>query len=322
MSRRDIQRLTTAANGLADGLRKARLGGLRTRSNIAGGGDENFNGGWSENVAYWRNRPTIAVSLDKYPLAPQRAFWVGFWYPESPPIRQLYENLPRELAPRRKLENGDSKPKKDIWVLKRPLPQSLFNRPIAEHYEGDEKYFGYYDSGEYLDIDRAVGFISSVILAQEEGADEESVDVRLIDRNPDLTETEKNQLIRARRGQGIFRKGLEAIWQSGCPVTGYTIPELLRASHIMPWREADNRQRLDPHNGILLSANIDSLFDKYLISFTNEGKLMISDFLPSEEVRRLQLSSETTIPLRDQHRDYLRHHQLRFEQKLTRHLTR
>jgi hypothetical protein len=57
---------------------------------------------------------------------------------------------------------------------------------------------------------------------------------------------EKYQLIRARRGQGNFRKALESIGTTGCPVTGHTAPELLRASHIMPWREAGNRQRLDP----------------------------------------------------------------------------
>jgi hypothetical protein len=321
MSRRDIQRLTSAVNGLADGLRSVKLSGIRIRNNIAVGADEHLNGGWLENVAYWRNRPTIAVSLDKYTLARQRAFWVGFRSSVSRPIAQLYENLPRELAPRRTLENGDAEQSKDIWVLKRPLPQSLFNRPIAEHYKGDKKFFGYYDSAENLDVDRAVNFISSIILAQEDGADEESVDIRLISRNTDLTETENEQLVRARRGQGNFRKGLEAIWKSGCPVTGYTIPELLRASHIMPWREADNRQRLDPYNGILLSANVDALFDKYLISFTNEGKLIISDLLPPEEIRRLELSKGASIPLLDAHKAYLKHHQLRFEHKRSRRST-
>jgi predicted restriction endonuclease len=136
----------------------------------------------------------------------------------------------------------------------------------------------------------------------------------LIARSLELSETEKVQLIRARRGQGIFRQGLEAIWESRCPVTGHSTRELLRASHIMPWRVADNRQRLDRYNGILLAANLDALFDKHLISFDDDGKLMISDLLPADEVRRLQLPQQTSISLRDEHKLYLRHHRLQFEQ--------
>ena len=86
------------------------------------------------------------------------------------------------------------------------------------------------------------------------------------------------------------------------------MPELLRASHIMPWREADNRQRLDPSNGFLPCANLDALFDKYLISFSDDGKLLISDRLAVEERRLLGLTEDKRIELVDEQKVYLKHH--------------
>jgi predicted restriction endonuclease len=315
MAMNDKKRLEAAANKLADGLRAAKLGVLRIRRRIVMDGPQHYNGGWSDDVAYWPNRPSIAISLDRYTSSSQRDFWVGFWSSEQRPIRDLYERLPKDLEPVRTFETSMAEPKNGIWVLKQPLKRSLFGRPIAEHYEEDEQYFGFYDSSKSLDVAAAVNFISSVIIAQEDDADDESVDIRLIARSNDLTETEKDQLIRARRGQGNFRKALELIWTAGCPVTGHAVPELLRASHIMPWREADNRQRLDPYNGILLCANLDALFDKYLISFSNDGKLLISDLVPAEERRLLRLNDDKSIPLVDEQRVYLKHHRSNFERR-------
>jgi hypothetical protein len=75
---------------------------------------------------------------------------------------------------------------------------------------------------------------------------------------------------------------------------------------------------MDQYNGILLSANLDALFDQYLISFADDGSLMISDLLPENEVRRLRLSHETNIRLKDEHKVYLKHHRMQFETKRSR----
>ena len=82
-------------------------------------------------------------------------------------------------------------------------------------------------------------------------------------------ETERDVLTKARIGQGKFRANLVAYWGKGerCALTGIAIPEMLVASHIKPWRDSTNDERLDPMNGLLLAAHVDKLFDRYLLSF-------------------------------------------------------
>ncbi|PHQ59425.1 MAG: hypothetical protein COC10_13400, partial [Sphingobium sp.] len=88
------------------------------------------------------------------------------------------------------------------------------------------------------------------------------------------TETTRKAIIDARVGQGQFRENLINHWLT-CAVTGATNPLLLRASHIKPWKESSNNERLDSFNGLLLSANLDAAFDSGLISFDNSGKIML-----------------------------------------------
>lgn len=82
--------------------------------------------------------------------------------------------------------------------------------------------------------------------------------------------------IHARRGQGKFREDLIQIWGGACSVTGLECREVLRASHIKPWANSTPKQRLDSYNGLLLSANLDALFDKGLITFESTGQMKIS----------------------------------------------
>jgi len=90
--------------------------------------------------------------------------------------------------------------------------------------------------------------------------------------------TEREAVVAARRGQGKYRRDLFARW-GGCAITGCTHPRLLRASHILPWRMSSNVERLSADNGLLLSAGLDAAFDSGLISFDDEGCIVISDRL-------------------------------------------
>ena len=90
----------------------------------------------------------------------------------------------------------------------------------------------------------------------------------------EIPETEKMQLISARKGQGLFRKRVIEI-DKKCNVTDVSFNELLIASHIKPWRESTNKERLDGNNGLLLSPHIDKIFDKFMISFSNDGKIIV-----------------------------------------------
>lgn len=93
-------------------------------------------------------------------------------------------------------------------------------------------------------------------------------------------ETEREQLILARQGQGRFRSALLRTFGGRCALTGFDFEPALRASHIKPWRECSNQERLDSENGLLLRADVDALFDGGHISFTNAGSLILSSGLP------------------------------------------
>lgn len=91
--------------------------------------------------------------------------------------------------------------------------------------------------------------------------------------------TEREQVIAARVGQGVYRERLLARWDGACSVTGLAEPALLMASHARPWKGATNKERLDGDNGLPLVPNLDKLFDKGYISFADDGTIMISSAL-------------------------------------------
>lgn len=126
------------------------------------------------------------------------------------------------------------------------------------------------------------------------------------------TPTEKERLALARIGQGDFRLGCDLHWGGKCALTGLGLRELLRASHIRPWSEATERERLDPFNGLLLAAHVDALFDKHLISFADDGALICSPRVDLDVMRLLGISREARIAgLDKRHASYLASHRLR-----------
>ena len=88
-------------------------------------------------------------------------------------------------------------------------------------------------------------------------------------------DTEKETVVMRRIGQDMFRAMLMKIYGSKCCLTGLDVPEVLRASHILPWSE-DKENRLNPENGLCLSATYDAAFDKHLISFDEDYRLILS----------------------------------------------
>ena len=90
-----------------------------------------------------------------------------------------------------------------------------------------------------------------------------------------LPETERTAVTQSRIGQGLFRERVLRLWHT-CAVTGLADPMFLRASHIKPWRDSTNAERLDPRNGLLLHPTLDLLFDKGFISFSDSGGIMIA----------------------------------------------
>jgi len=101
---------------------------------------------------------------------------------------------------------------------------------------------------------------------------------------------EKVQLTKARRGQGIFRTNVRLI-EHRCRLTGVDNIKHLRASHIKPWKASSDSEKIDGHNGLLLSPHVDHLFDRGFITFRNSGDLLISKELNSAVLDKWSLSS-------------------------------
>lgn len=104
-------------------------------------------------------------------------------------------------------------------------------------------------------------------------------DILLVQNVPEL-ETETERLVKARIGQNLFRKAVLSAYQYKCCLTFNPIPELLIASHILPWSKYPE-YRLNPSNGLCLSRNYDAAFDKGLISFDENYRMLISEYLLS-----------------------------------------
>jgi hypothetical protein len=97
-------------------------------------------------------------------------------------------------------------------------------------------------------------------------------------------------------------------WDEACAVTKCSVRDLLRASHIKPWRVSSHQERLDPQNGILLSANIDILFDKGFLSFDDNGHMLVSARLSASDQRRLGLPKNLIRKPDPGECAYLKHH--------------
>jgi putative restriction endonuclease len=121
--------------------------------------------------------------------------------------------------------------------------------------------------------------------------------------------------LRARRYR-TFSHGwaFHPYWGGRCPLTGISDPPLLRASHIVPWAECDDdAQRLDVHNGLLLSALWDAAFDTGLVSFADNGALLIADALSVAARAAFGVSGESpeALVLTPAHRQHMRRHRVR-----------
>jgi predicted restriction endonuclease len=122
--------------------------------------------------------------------------------------------------------------------------------------------------------------------------------------------TEAERLVRQRIGQGCYRNAHMEYWGSACAVTGVDIPELLRASHAKPWAEcASDSDRLNVYNGFLLSANIDALFDKGLVSFSDEGAMLLSQKIAPHRFKAAGIGPDISLRWIDgKHLPFLRWH--------------
>lgn len=122
--------------------------------------------------------------------------------------------------------------------------------------------------------------------------------------------TEAERWVVQRVGQNLFRGALLDYWQGRCCVSALAVPELLRASHIRPWALCDtDEQRLDVFNGLLLSPNLDALFDGGWISFLETGAMVFASSCPQNALELLGVTADTHVRgLKTEHLPYLEFH--------------
>ena len=126
------------------------------------------------------------------------------------------------------------------------------------------------------------------------------------------TTTLAYQLVRTT--QNKLREQLLSKWGQ-CQVTGFKNPKVLRASHIVPWAESSAEERQDINNGLLLVAHLDQLFDSHLISFDNQGRILISKALTEKDKSILGLIYSMGLEnLSPKTQSYLKRHRRRFQQ--------
>lgn len=152
---------------------------------------------------------------------------------------------------------------------------------------GKNLFYSVYGIGE--------GFWGLVDYVDNAQTPEDNIENRIcynINNNNTLDNTEKEMLIKARKGQGIFRERIIQKYQK-CILSGIEDNRLLIASHIKPWRSSNNIERLSSENGLLLSPLYDKLFDIGLITFNKNMNVIISNKLNNNDVNKLSI--ETNI---------------------------
>lgn len=215
------------------------------------------------------------------------------------------------------VEYRDLKPALEIPRIVSQLEALLPSKYSPLTRKGSKKGTGV--QGYLFAIPPAAGrLLLSLIDVEQQKAGTSTVDgeIEIGIRASNLDKTTKKALVDCRVGQGVFRENLIKFWKGRCAITGLGLTTILRASHIKPWRDSNNSERLDHFNGLLLSPSYDAAFDAGLISFGNDGKIISSEKLSEEDAKILGLRSDARLPRVDpKHLPYLAHHRFSVFQK-------
>jgi len=150
--------------------------------------------------------------------------------------------------------------------------------------------------------------VSGVTPGDEDESALDQLDAALRMRT-DISSTEAYQLSKSRRGQGLFKSNVRIV-ESACRVTGVTQLHMLRASHIKPWKDSTDSEKIDGFNGLLLSPHVDHLFDKGYISFEKQGGIILSPQLERDVLSKWRIDPTSNVgTFSSDQANYLEYHQ-------------
>ena len=210
-----------------------------------------------------------------------------------------------------------------VEELAKALSQGIFETKDSRDnviYTFTSEYLGQYI--ELLKTDRNIGFdpliaankplkvkVKESTLYEKKIKEKDSIE-ELLNKVTGLTDTEIESFVIVRVGLGLFKKPLVEKYGGKCCICGLECSQLLIASHIKEWSKSSNIERLDVNNGLLLCSCHDSLFDKHLISFNDNGEIIISDILEENDRRILPISGDIKIDVDEEMKPYLEWHRL------------
>lgn len=141
-------------------------------------------------------------------------------------------------------------------------------------------------------------------------------DIHAVESDATATPTQRLQLAKARIGQGLFRKRV-VLLEGACRVTGVSDTRLLVASHIKPWCESSNADRLNGQNGLLLSPHVDALFDDQWLTFEDDGRMHFNPSISVDVLGRWGIDPNKKVEsFRPEQTPFLVQHRERFQRKL------
>lgn len=169
------------------------------------------------------------------------------------------------------------------------LPELQRNFPATQ----DADAFQVATEADLAALLRRAASLSRALPSQAANDYQQAVAMELADLPAGIVGTDVERMVRQRVGQNKFRDAMLDYWGGACAVTGVAIPEVLRASHAKPWAECGtDAERLDVFNGFLLSANLDALFDRFLISFDEQGVLLTAPALAGIDLLHIPVENE------------------------------
>jgi len=155
------------------------------------------------------------------------------------------------------------------------------DRSGAQRFVGEFIYEGHHIEPNVPDRD---GNPRNAIVFHLRALDDEVLGVQpelVIQSDEAISETERRSFTKIRTQQGLFRRRVSTV-EKGCRLTGVVDLRFLRASHIKPWSQSNDSERIDRSNGLLLTPTADLLFDQGWLSFRDDGRLILADKLPDE----------------------------------------
>ena len=202
------------------------------------------------------------------------------------------------------------------------------NKAIKYHRQNDKQIFLFQETKKtFIALKAELNFIDYkyIQVPDTEGKNRRAIQFRLQSVNaepvrevepisitkPHLKpdKTERQGLVISRVGQGYYRQELIKKFNGRCAVTSIDREEILIASHIVPWRLSTDEERIDVDNGILLSPLYDALFDKHLISFKDDGEILIANSIKDDNLKtNIRLNAKIIVT--EGMKKYLSRHRL------------